>query len=212
MPHRNLVVRACRGASWAKIVRFNPTERPMIDDQNRSRTETAPRPSRESYDKLLDGLPVGIQRIDTKGAILYSNRAHHKMLGYPMGELIGKSIHELMADPEWTAAFDDVILHDPDHAFETALVAAIDRFLVESSLAGLERCVAIQIPGKGAAAHHPVVVPHRPIGVDDGEPALRVVYDGGKFVDQSIRLLRVEEEVADFPCSIPCRDIQYAVP
>lgn len=56
--------------------------------------------SADSFEKLLAGLPIGIERIDTEGTILYSNPAHHKMLGYANGELVSRNICELVAIAE----------------------------------------------------------------------------------------------------------------
>ena len=64
-------------------------------------------------------------------------------------------------------ALDHKFLHDLNHPGEVTLVAAIDGFLIESALARLERCVAVEIPRIGAAGHYPVVVPHRSVGVYD---------------------------------------------
>ncbi len=44
---------------------------------------------------ILDTLPHGIQENDLNGLITFSNPAHHKMLQYPDGELVGKHIWDL---------------------------------------------------------------------------------------------------------------------
>lgn len=53
-----------------------------------------------SLNFILDSFPHGVQESDLNGIITYSNPAHHKMLGYESGELIGKSIFELVAPAE----------------------------------------------------------------------------------------------------------------
>lgn len=47
---------------------------------------------------LLDTLPHGIQENDTGGVITYSNVAHHRILGFNPGELIGRRIWEFQLD------------------------------------------------------------------------------------------------------------------
>ncbi|MDF1552983.1 MAG: ATP-binding protein [Deferrisomatales bacterium] len=49
--------------------------------------------------RLLDMLPHGVQENDCSGAITYSNRAHHRMLGYGEGELHGKKIWDVLPSP-----------------------------------------------------------------------------------------------------------------
>lgn len=44
------------------------------------------------YLALLDTIPHGVQECDCNGTITLSNPAHHKILGYPPGELVGKPI------------------------------------------------------------------------------------------------------------------------
>ncbi len=48
---------------------------------------------------VIETIPHGIEEIALDGTITFSNRAHHRILGYPDGELIGKSITELVIDP-----------------------------------------------------------------------------------------------------------------
>ncbi len=50
------------------------------------------------YKSLLDTIPHGVQESDNHGIITLSNPAHHKILGYGPGELIGKTIWALHAD------------------------------------------------------------------------------------------------------------------
>ncbi len=53
--------------------------------------------SKENYRLLLETIPYGIQENDLSGIITFSNSAHHKILGYAPGELIGKPIWAFMA-------------------------------------------------------------------------------------------------------------------
>jgi two-component system, cell cycle sensor histidine kinase and response regulator CckA len=47
------------------------------------------------YQLLLDTMVHGVQENDCSGVITYSNRAHHRILGYENGELAGKAIWQL---------------------------------------------------------------------------------------------------------------------
>ncbi|MDX1775515.1 MAG: PAS domain S-box protein [Desulfobulbales bacterium] len=49
---------------------------------------------------LLDTMTHGVQESDCQGTITYSNRAHHDMLGYNAGELLGRKIWHLVASDE----------------------------------------------------------------------------------------------------------------
>jgi len=49
---------------------------------------------------LLAAISQGIQENDLAGTITFSNPAHHNMLGYSLGELIGKSIWDLVYDED----------------------------------------------------------------------------------------------------------------
>ena len=74
-------------------------------------------------------------------------------------------------------ALDDVVLHDLDHAFEGARIAAVHGLLVEAALARLEAGGLVEVPGIGPVPDHPVIVPHGPVGIDHREAAGRVVDD-----------------------------------
>ncbi len=55
--------------------------------------------SREKrFATVIDTIPHGIQENTIEGIITSSNRSHHKILGYPEGELIGKSVASLVVD------------------------------------------------------------------------------------------------------------------
>ena len=60
--------------------------------------------SRQKYAALIETLPHGVEECTVDGIITFSNLAHHRMCGYADGELIGKSIQDLAADPEEKAA------------------------------------------------------------------------------------------------------------
>ncbi len=61
--------------------------------------ETALRRSERRYRRLMEAVPHGITEIAVDGTITYANQSHHKMLGYQRGELIGKPVFDLIADP-----------------------------------------------------------------------------------------------------------------
>jgi len=67
-----------------------------IDITYSKRVEEALRDSEKRYRRLVQTIPHCIQEIDTKGIITFTNSAHTGMLGYSDGELIGKSILDLM--------------------------------------------------------------------------------------------------------------------
>ena len=48
------------------------------------------------YQLLLDTMIHGVLENDCSGVITYSNRAHHRILGYENGELVGKAIWQLL--------------------------------------------------------------------------------------------------------------------
>ncbi len=68
------------------------------DITERRKTEKTLQESEEKYRKLVNTSPYGIQLTDPDGKILFSNPAHHRIHGYPDGELVGKYIWDLMAD------------------------------------------------------------------------------------------------------------------
>lgn len=71
--------------------------------------------SADAFERLLAGLPIGIERIDTEGRIVYSNPAHHAMLGYAAGEIIGRKIYEFVADAEQTGHLKTHLEHLAEH-------------------------------------------------------------------------------------------------
>ena len=52
--------------------------------------------SERRYASFLETIFHGIQENDTSGIITFSNAAHHRMLGYADGELIGKTIWDIL--------------------------------------------------------------------------------------------------------------------
>ncbi len=50
--------------------------------------------------RLLETIPFGVQENDTRGRIVYSNPAHHRILGLPPGSLAGRRIWDFAADEE----------------------------------------------------------------------------------------------------------------
>ena len=49
---------------------------------------------------VLSTIPYGVQEIDIQGNILFSNAAHDTLFGYAPGELRGRNISMLLADPK----------------------------------------------------------------------------------------------------------------
>jgi len=50
------------------------------------------REEKENYHILFDSLLFGVQEIDTRGTILFSNAGDHKIHGYKEGDLVGRSV------------------------------------------------------------------------------------------------------------------------
>ncbi|MGH8372079.1 MAG: EAL domain-containing protein [Gammaproteobacteria bacterium] len=68
------------------------------DITTEKKSEVALRRSERRYRRLMEAVPHGIKEVDDKGLIIYANHASHKMLGYQQGELIGKSIFDIVVD------------------------------------------------------------------------------------------------------------------
>jgi PAS domain S-box-containing protein len=66
------------------------------DITERKEAELALKASESRFKNLVNVIPHGIQVTDEKGIITFSNRAHHNILGYKNGELIGKSILDFL--------------------------------------------------------------------------------------------------------------------
>jgi PAS domain S-box-containing protein len=67
--------------------------------------------SRRKYTALIETLTHGVEECTVEGIITFSNNAHHRMLGYAAGELIGKPIQSLVPDPEDRAALPGLLEH-----------------------------------------------------------------------------------------------------
>ena len=68
-------------------------------------------PDAQRLDSLLAAIPHGVQENDLNGVITYSNMAHHKMLGYEPDELLGKTIFDLIYDPEKKEKLKDYLAY-----------------------------------------------------------------------------------------------------
>jgi PAS domain S-box-containing protein len=73
--------------------------------------EHALRESEQRLTLLLNTLPHGIQENDTKGVITYSNIAHHRILGWKPGELIGRYIWESQRDSKHKQELRDYLVY-----------------------------------------------------------------------------------------------------
>ena len=65
--------------------------------EHRHKAEAHLRESEERFRVLVQNNPYGIQEIDTRGYITFTNPAHDKIYGYPNDEMLGMSIWELLA-------------------------------------------------------------------------------------------------------------------
>lgn len=72
-----------------KVVQMSGT---VLDITDIRKTEKLLKESAEKYRGLVESAPDGIQENDLSGTITYSNKAHHAILGYPQGEMVGKKI------------------------------------------------------------------------------------------------------------------------
>ncbi|HLW74505.1 MAG TPA: EAL domain-containing protein [Gammaproteobacteria bacterium] len=61
-------------------------------------SEAALRRSERQYRRLMEAVPHGIKEIALDGVITYANQAHHEMLGYSPGGLVGKRVFDIVAD------------------------------------------------------------------------------------------------------------------
>ncbi len=87
----------------------------VLDITNIRKTEKLFRESEEKYRSLVESVPCGIQENDLSGTITYSNKAHHAILGYLQGELVGKKIWDLPAcdtDKEMLKAYFMQLVND----------------------------------------------------------------------------------------------------
>ncbi len=70
-----------------------------INITDRKQMEQALRASEKRYRDLVETIPHGIQEIDLNGNITFANTALEKIFGYQKGQLLGKSVLDLMASP-----------------------------------------------------------------------------------------------------------------
>jgi len=68
-------------------------------------------PPHTRFETLLSASPNGIQECNLDGIILYSNPAHHALLGYEPGELYGKTVFDLSASEEEKQKLRDYRAH-----------------------------------------------------------------------------------------------------
>lgn len=77
--------------------------------QRRQQVEARLRDSERRQTRLLNTLPYGVQENDTRGVIIYSNVAHHRILGLQPGELIGRQIWDFQSDPGEASRLQDLL-------------------------------------------------------------------------------------------------------
>jgi len=70
------------------------------DLRERKKVESILRESEEHYRMLVETSPYGIEESDVSGLITFSNKAHHRILGYEEGELNGKYIWDFFVDDD----------------------------------------------------------------------------------------------------------------
>ena len=68
------------------------------DITERKKAEESLRESEQKYRTLLETIPHGIQEIDLKGIMTFTNPSLDKMYGYEIGEQIGKPIFDYAVD------------------------------------------------------------------------------------------------------------------
>ncbi|HDZ88411.1 MAG TPA: PAS domain-containing sensor histidine kinase, partial [Nitrospirae bacterium] len=81
---------------YSERIRF---EKESLSDEiaKRIAVEHALRESVKRHLTLLEIIPYGIEENDLSGTIIFSNPAHHKMLGYNYGEFLGEKIWDLQS-------------------------------------------------------------------------------------------------------------------
>ncbi len=77
----------------------------------RKRAEEALQESLLRYQSLVGTIPHGIEEIDLNGVITFSNAAHDRIYGYAEGELIGKTIFDVVAPGTPEDELDDYLTH-----------------------------------------------------------------------------------------------------
>ena len=69
------------------------------------------RTNEKRYQLLLETMIQGVQENDCSGVITYSNRAHHRILGYEHGELVGKAVWQLLPPGEEQGALREYLAY-----------------------------------------------------------------------------------------------------
>ncbi len=77
----------------------------------RKRAEGALHESLTRYRSLVDTIPHGIEEVDLTGVITFNNAAHDRIYGYPEGELIGKTIFDVIAPGTPKDELGDYLAH-----------------------------------------------------------------------------------------------------
>ncbi|MGD8644165.1 MAG: PAS domain-containing protein, partial [Chromatiales bacterium] len=82
-----------------RVERLDPATLLLIGSRTRVGaqhvTDTVGRAAEGELASLLAAVPHGVQENDVDGRITYSNAAHHRILGYPDGVLIGKRVFDV---------------------------------------------------------------------------------------------------------------------
>ncbi|HEX5340215.1 MAG TPA: EAL domain-containing protein [Gammaproteobacteria bacterium] len=104
------------------------------DITTEKKSEGALRRSERRYRRLMEAVPHGIKEIDVNGVITYANQAHHDMLGYARGELIGRKVLDLIAEDirraEAGRRFETLVsAGSPTQSFATRYRAADGRIM-----------------------------------------------------------------------------------
>ncbi len=70
----------------------------FVDITDRKQIELELKENEQWLIQLLNTLPNGVMECDAKGRIIFSNVAHHRILGVKQGELVGKNIWDFQLD------------------------------------------------------------------------------------------------------------------
>ena len=87
-------------------------------EEDRQRIHAALRESEKKYQQIYDEAPVGYHELDTKGRFTRVNRTELQMLGYSVGEMLGKPVWDFFEEEDTTRKVilaklsGDVSFHD----------------------------------------------------------------------------------------------------
>ncbi len=70
----------------------------IVDITDRRQVEQEMKENEQWLIQLLNTLPNGVQECDVKGRIIFSNVAHHRILGLKPGELTGKNVWDFQSN------------------------------------------------------------------------------------------------------------------